>query len=210
MGMMDKMVMQKFYREAGDAPERLPWHQEDPGRLLTAAVRERHGRGRALDVGCGAGVFSIWLAQQGMEVVGLDLLREANALACSLARKKGAQVDFVCHDLLVSPRAALRSRLRFGLSPLPRRRNPRRVQASASSMACSRWRLRSWTLGKRHAFDWRPIGPKRRSEQAIRSAFAPDFELIDSEVKDFSAPLPFGPTVRGAGYWFKRRLEATA
>jgi hypothetical protein len=26
-------------------------------------------------------------------------------------------------------------------------------------------------------------------------------------VNDFSAPIPFGPTVRGIGYWFRRDIS---
>jgi 2-polyprenyl-3-methyl-5-hydroxy-6-metoxy-1,4-benzoquinol methylase len=60
-----KLGMGKFYRNAAGQPERLPWHREQPGALLQAAAQARATRGRALDVGCGARVFSGWLAQQG-------------------------------------------------------------------------------------------------------------------------------------------------
>jgi hypothetical protein len=63
--------------------------------------------------------------------------------------------------------------------------------------------LEHW--GKRHFLDWRPIGPRRRAQSTIQGIFAPELELLDSEVTDFAAPLPFGPTVRGVGYGFRRR-----
>ena len=56
--------------------------------------------------------------------------------------------------------------------------------------------------GKRHLFDWRPIGPKRRSRAAIERMFTPPLKLVEAEHTDFAAPFPFGPTVRGGGYWF--------
>ena len=62
--------------------------------------------------------------------------------------------------------------------------------------------LEHW--GKRHALDWRPIGPRRRSQPTIERMFAPELQLIETDVTDFAAPLPFGPTVRGIGYWFRR------
>jgi Thiopurine S-methyltransferase (TPMT) len=62
--------------------------------------------------------------------------------------------------------------------------------------------LEHW--GKRHALDWRPVGPRRRPQTQIKRIFAPEFELLEVDVTDFSAPLPFGPTVRGVGYWFHR------
>jgi hypothetical protein len=61
--------------------------------------------------------------------------------------------------------------------------------------------LEHW--GKRHALDWRPIGPRRRSQATIEKLFAPELKLLETEVTDFAAPLPFGPTVRGIGYRFE-------
>ena len=64
--------MEKFYRLAAGQPEKLPWNRDAPDVLLRRAVEARAARGRARDVGCGAGVFTIWLAQSGMEAVGID------------------------------------------------------------------------------------------------------------------------------------------
>jgi SAM-dependent methyltransferase len=205
MGTMDRMVMQKFYRQAGGSPERLPWHQEHPGAMLSRAVHARGGRGRALDLGCGAGVFSVWLAQQGMEVTGLDLFPEAQAMASTLAAQKGARVNLVCSDLfsyspdrpfdLVFDSGCLHSLVGGGLASY-------KQQLLAWLAPGADYVLGHW--GKRHAFDWRPIGPKRRSQETLQEAFAPELQLVDTEVADFSAPFPFGPVVRGVGYWFRR------
>ena len=60
--------------------------------------------------------------------------------------------------------------------------------------------LEHW--GKRHALDWRPIGPRRRSQSTIERMFAPELQLTETEVTDFVAPLPFGPTVAASGTGF--------
>jgi len=96
---MAEKVMRRFYRQAADHPERLPWHRESPARVLASAVTARQGKGRALDVGCGAGVFTVWLAERGLEVTGIDLFPEAITMARSLAHKKGAKVELVEADL---------------------------------------------------------------------------------------------------------------
>jgi SAM-dependent methyltransferase len=80
--------MTKLYRDADGHAERLPWHRETPSHLLSAAVAELGGRGRALDAGCGAGVLSVWLAERGLEVTGIDLLPEAIAMARSVTRQR--------------------------------------------------------------------------------------------------------------------------
>lgn len=38
----------------------------------------------------------------------------------------------------------------------------------------------------------------------IERMFAPALDLIETEHADFDAAFPFGPVVRGTGYWFKR------
>jgi 2-polyprenyl-3-methyl-5-hydroxy-6-metoxy-1,4-benzoquinol methylase len=69
MSAIAKVLMQKFYRQVAAQPEKLPWHSDEPDALLRRAVEARAARGRALDVSCGAGVFTVWLAQSGMETV---------------------------------------------------------------------------------------------------------------------------------------------
>ena len=74
MSAVAKFVMQRFYRAASGNPERLPWHRSPPSNILSAAVGVRGAGATALDIGCGAGVFSTWLAERGLQVIGLDLL----------------------------------------------------------------------------------------------------------------------------------------
>jgi SAM-dependent methyltransferase len=201
---MAKMVMQRFYRRAEGHPERLPWHREEPGRLLNSAVKARGGRGRALDVGCGAGVYSIWLAEQGMEATGIDLFPEAIRMARERAEKHGVKVDLVCGDLfswstaqrfdLVFDSGCLHSLV--GGGPRMYKQQLLRWLAPNGDYVLGHW-------GKRHAFDWNPIGPRRRSQAMIQRLFAPELELVDSEVGDLAVPFVFGRVVRGVGYWFR-------
>ena len=205
MSVMSKMVMQKFYRKADGHPERLPWHQDAPPPILTAAVAARHDRGRALDVGCGAGVFTVWLAEQGMEVTGLDLFAEATDMARARAASHNVQVELATGDLfsytpphpfdLVFDSGCLHSLV--GGSVPRYKRQLLQWLAPGGDYVLGHW-------GKRHPLDWRPIGPRRRTEAEIEQTFTPDLRLRQTEVTDFPAPLPFGPTVRGVGYWFQR------
>lgn len=207
---MIRVVMQKFYRQADGQPEKLPWHQEEPAAILAKAVRARGGRGRALDVGCGAGVFSVWMAEQGFDVTGIDLFPEATDMARERAEKHGVQIELVTGDLfeytpartfdLVFDSGCLHS-LVGGNVPRYKQQLLRWLARDADYV------LLHW--GKRHAFDWRPIGPRRRSEKTIQTIFAPELTMREHAITDFETPLPFGPVVRGIGYLFRRNTSST-
>jgi SAM-dependent methyltransferase len=204
-----RMVMRRFYRQAAGDPKRLPWHRDHPGQVLTSAVSAHEGRGRALDVGCGAGVFSLWLAERGMQVTGIDLIPEAIAMGRAQrarASNRLPSLELMVADLftyqpdrpfdLVLDSGCLHSLVGGDLASY--RRQLLRWLAPGGHYVLEHW-------GKRHALDWRPIGPRRRSPAAIQRLFAPELTLVESDVTDFAAPFPFGPTVRGVGYRFQRR-----
>ena len=205
MSTMAKLVMGKFYRQADGDPSRLPWHRETPSHVLAAAAETLVTDRRALDLGCGAGVFTVWLAERGLQVTGLDLFPEAIAMARVRAASRGVNVELVTADL-AEFRPAQRYDLVFdsgclhslvGASVETYKRKLLEWLAPSGEYVLEHW-------GKRHQLDWRPIGPRRRSQAAIQRLFAPELALITSVVDDFAAPLPFGPIVRGVGYRFRR------
>lgn len=200
-----KLVMRRFYQRAGGRPDKLPWHREEPDRMLAAAARGQDGkRGRALDVGCGAGVFSTYLAQQGWQVTGIDLFDEAISMSSSRAAEAGVDVELLCTDLfgytpditfqLVFDSGCLHS-LVGGDVPYYKRQLLRWLAPDGEYV------LGHW--GKRHVLDWRPVGPRRRSEATIERIFAPELELVDTEGREVGVPLPFGPKVRAVAYRFR-------
>ena len=54
---------------------------------------------RVLDLGCGSGTYSMWFAELGARVVGLDLSPTMIALAEEKARERGVQADFRAADI---------------------------------------------------------------------------------------------------------------
>jgi SAM-dependent methyltransferase len=204
--MIAKRVMTAMYAKA-TSPSDLPWHRAEPPRLLVDAVRGRPQRGRALDVGCGAGTFSVWLAEQGFEVTGIDVIPKALELAAERARVAGVHVDLVQADLLtwsapapfdlVLDSGCLHSLIAGGVRDYCDRIDE--WLAPGGDYVLGHW-------GKRHALDWRPIGPRRRSRQELVELFAPTLRAhAHHEELMTDIPLPFGPSVLGVGIWFKRQ-----
>lgn len=80
-----------------------PWEQMPSLPIGQQAVvlldREEHGRerpyGRALDLGCGTGYWSVRLAQRGWEVTGIDIVPKAVRAAGGRARGAGVEARFV-------------------------------------------------------------------------------------------------------------------
>ncbi|MDN5794453.1 MAG: class I SAM-dependent methyltransferase [Intrasporangium sp.] len=112
--------MSWFYRLAY-AIGFTPWDQSEtvPGegdQVLGVLAAQENGEppphGRAVDVGCGKGRYSIALAQRGWQVTGVDAVPKALALARQRAQEHRVQVDFVEGDVgrldhLVAPGADL-------------------------------------------------------------------------------------------------------
>ena len=64
---------------------------------------------RVLDLGCGAGPYSIWFAERGAQATGLDLSETMISLAKEKAEKQGLRIDFHAADIrepLPFPQAA--------------------------------------------------------------------------------------------------------
>jgi len=82
----------------------LPWDTGRPSSELQRVVGQHAiGPCRALDIGCGTGSNSVWLAQQGFEVTGLDLAPLAIERAEERARAAGVEASFLAADVLRLP-----------------------------------------------------------------------------------------------------------
>jgi len=96
--MWEKTYEQTPYRE-------LPWYSPRPYGWVVRAARERWFRAgtRVLDIGCGAGTNSIFLARSGFEVCGVDLAPGAISAALKRAAHEGLSIDFRVADALRLP-----------------------------------------------------------------------------------------------------------
>src|SRR6476660_4461092 len=82
----------------------LPWDTGRPSsELQRVLARNPIQPCRALELGCGTGTNSVWLAQQGFEVTGVDLAPLAVERAGERARAAGVTAHFVVGDVLHLP-----------------------------------------------------------------------------------------------------------
>jgi SAM-dependent methyltransferase len=80
----------------------LPWDSETPDLHLRRAIEEHNVKpGKALEIGCGTGTNSIWLAKHGFEVTGLDISQTAIVKAEAKAAAAGVKCHFLEGDFLV-------------------------------------------------------------------------------------------------------------
>ena len=82
----------------------LPWNTGQPSSELQRVFsRNPIQPCRALELGCGTGTNSVWLAQQGFEVTGIDLAPLAVERAEQRAHAAGVTAHFVVGDVLHLP-----------------------------------------------------------------------------------------------------------
>lgn len=90
--------MEQIY---GDTPpDRIPWNIKQPPRQLVELVASGTvAPCRAVDLGCGAGNYAIWLASKGFDVTGIDFSKHAIEIAHKLAEQENANCSFIVGDL---------------------------------------------------------------------------------------------------------------
>ncbi len=78
------------------ANPKAPW---DIGRPQQAFVESGDAiRGRVIDIGCGTGELSLWLAEKGCAVTGIDFLSEPLDVAKQKAAERGLEATFLVMD----------------------------------------------------------------------------------------------------------------
>lgn len=96
--MAQAVIRSPWAREYARTPRRYIWGTE-----ASCLARELIGllpaRARVLDLGCGEGRDSVFFAQRGLDVTGVDIARAGLIKARRLARVRGVHVGWVEADL---------------------------------------------------------------------------------------------------------------
>src|SRR4051794_29064047 len=178
-----------------------PWDNELAGAELEAAARER-APGRALDIGCGMGTQSVFLAKQGWDVTGVDVVPRALAVARERAERAGVQVRWLAADAGALDEAGLEPGFdlihdRGCFHDLPdatREGYVRGVTALAAPDAVLLLMAMS---------PHRRVGPQVQDGEVERRFTATGWTLVSREPD--SGPAPPGPMKDAPRFWY--RLE---
>jgi SAM-dependent methyltransferase len=163
-----------------------PWDIGRPQGEIVRLAKKGAIKGRVLDVGCGTGENALYLAEQGLEVWGVDGAPQAIEQARAKAQERGLGVRFVVGYALELDRLASRSAV--GEVDEPEQRGPQFDTAIDSGM------FHSFADEERRAFErslasvlvpggtfyllcWSEHapgtwGPRRVTQAEIRGAFA--------------------------------------
>lgn len=91
--------MDRIYRDVTLAE--IPWNIETPPDALVRLVESGKVRpSKAIDLGCGAGNYAIYLAGIGFDVTAVDISESAIRIAKENSRKKGVKCNFLVADVL--------------------------------------------------------------------------------------------------------------
>jgi SAM-dependent methyltransferase len=91
------MTIQERYRERYQSGD-TPWDVGQPDfNLIEVATKKPIPGCKALDIGCGTGDNSIWLARNGFQVIGTD----TSEIALEKAKEKASKADVTCDFVLV-------------------------------------------------------------------------------------------------------------
>jgi SAM-dependent methyltransferase len=178
------------------ATGQLPWDTGEPDRMLVEFVRAgRVAPGRALEIGAGTGTNALWLAQQGFDVLAVDVSK----LAVEQARAKAASAPrcrFEVGDFLAAPPAGtftfVFDRGCFHIFDEAADRARFAANVAARLAPGGVWlSLIGSTEGPA-----REMGPPRRTVRDLADAIEPvlAFEELAATKFDLSASLPDAPT----------------
>jgi len=93
--MKDKESFEKTYEKPGAV-----WTETQPPKELVELVETKKIKPcKVLDVGCGEGFYSIYLAKKGFEVTGIDISENAISYAKENSNKAGVKIRFEVMDI---------------------------------------------------------------------------------------------------------------
>jgi SAM-dependent methyltransferase len=214
MSTHEKDTFQATYEWAKEWQD-LPWSHAEPTMFLAEICRRRKP-GKALDIGCGSGTDSVFLASQGWDVTSLDFVPKALELTQQRAALQGLSITPVVADITTwEPPQQYDLVLDHGLlhNMDPVRYDAYRDCVLSALAPAGEFVLLHW----QPRYEGQPngkLGPTRVCREDIKAFFAPELQerfFAREEFEDLTS-LVGGGMVQ-AYYWFRpnqARLDPAA
>jgi SAM-dependent methyltransferase len=184
--------------------DKIPWNSATPPDALVELVESKRVLPcRAVDLGCGAGNYAIYLAAQGFDVTGVDSSPAAVKIATEHAWRQGVRCRFIVADL-IGDLHELQERFDFAFDweflhhifPDDRQtyvRNVARVMNRGAPYLSVSFSETDPQFGGTGKFRTTPIGTTLyfSSESELRDLFSPLFLI--HELKTIEVSGRFGP-----------------
>jgi SAM-dependent methyltransferase len=157
----------------------LPWDTGQPSSELKRVLSQNAIQPRrALEIGCGTGANSVWLAEQGFDVTGVDVAPLAVEQAQKRALAAGVQARFAVADVLMLPDLEEPFSFFFdrGCYHAVRRTAP---QHYAPAVARQLARAARGLILAGNAREPHDPGPPVVTEQQLREELGSVFEILD-------------------------------
>ncbi|HMK66381.1 MAG TPA: methyltransferase domain-containing protein [Thermodesulfobacteriota bacterium] len=159
--------------------------------IVTQSILEQ---GRVLDVGCGSGHNSIWLAEQGFTVTGIDVSELAVERAKENASGAGIQANFLVMDFFEKEVSGRPFKLVFDRGCFHSYENESERRAFSEKVAGHLEEGGFWLslIGSSDDPIKRP-GPPRRSARDIVEAVEPFFKILLLKASHFDSNVQNPP-----------------
>jgi len=162
-----------------------------PDPHLIEFVRGHHlVSGTALEVGCGTGTNCLWLAEQGLEVLGIDIaptaIEEAESKAAGVAHVRFACLDFLTQEVPDAPFDLVFDRGCFHVFDDD---GDRALFAERVARVVAPDGVWVSIIGSTEGPP-RDHGPPRRTAREVVEAIEPVLELVDLRGTEFRTDVP--------------------
>jgi len=166
----------------------LPWDTGEPEPLLVEFVTSgRVGPARTLEIGAGTGTNSIWLAERGFQVLGVDVAPRAVERAVAKLNGRGLPCRFAVLDILAAgPDGSFGFVFDRGCFHVFDEVEERTRFAERVAAALEPGGLWLSLIGSTEGPP-REVGPPRRSAQEVAAAIEPALEIVELRGAEFHA-----------------------
>ncbi len=185
---------QEQYKERYKA-KATPWDTGRPDFNLVEIVNNRPiAKGKALDVGCGSGHNSIWLARQDFSVTGVDVSGIALQKAQENASRNNVNCTFLLLDIFEKDIPGLPFNFIFDRGCFHSYDSDQERKKFAERIAFHLGEAGSWFVlaGSTDEPPGNP-GPPKRSARDIVVAVEPLFEILSLTASHFESNRPNPP-----------------